>query len=236
MPTEENAIVLDYLPEGRVDSGVPGYKREKRVAQVVGANYFSLLEIVLREGFTAAQEEEIYIGKGVREKVHHIIRRLNYNDLTSTAKVELEYILNKLITEQEAKFVRFFNECGPLTTRLHRLELLPGVGKKHMWDIMKIRNAKKFESFRDISERVKLLPDPEKLIVKRIIWELKGEDDKLKQIKYKIFVGVPLFPGDENKPSAPAKTEEAKETKDEGKEEPKEEEESEAGTPEKAPE
>jgi putative nucleotide binding protein len=200
MPAEEYAYVLDYLPEGKVDSATPGYKREKQIAQVLGEDYFSLLEIVIRQGFSAAPEEHIYIGKGVREKVHHIKRRINFDDLTSTGKVELEYILNKLVTENESKFVKWFNECGPLTTRLHRLELLPGVGKKHMWDITKIRGAKAFESFKDISERVKLLPDPAKIIVKRITWELKGEDDKGKAIKYRIFVGVPMLPGEERKP------------------------------------
>jgi putative nucleotide binding protein len=202
MPTEEHAIVLDYLPEGRADSPTPGYKREKQIAQVVGEDYFSLLEVVIRPDFATQAGERIYIGKGVRDKVHHIKRRVNYDELTSTARVELDYTLEKLVKAQEDKFVRWFNECGPLTTRLHRLELLPGVGKKHMWDINKIRMAKKFESFANIAERVKLLPDPEKLIIKRIIWELRGEDDKGKQIKYRIFVGVPLFPGEEKKPAS----------------------------------
>ncbi|MFH1424221.1 MAG: DUF655 domain-containing protein [archaeon] len=209
MPTDENAIVLDYLAEGRADSSVPGYKRERRVAQVLGIDYFSLLEISIREDDSAAQGDHIYIGKGVRDKVHHIIRRLNHSDLTSTAKVELEYVLEKLVKTNEAKFVKFFNECGSLTMRLHRLELLPGVGKKHMWDITKARSVKKFESFADIAERVKLLPGPEKLIVKRIIWELKGEDDKLKPIKYKIFVGAQLLPGEAEKPTAKAEEKES---------------------------
>ncbi len=197
MPTEEYAIVLDYLPEGKVDSNIPGYRRERRIAEVLGEAYYSLLEVVLREGFSVSAGDRVYIGKGVREKIHHIVRRLKYDDLTSTAKVELEYALEKLVKAQEKKFVRFFNECGPLTTRLHRLELLPGVGKKHMWDIMKVRNAKPFESFEDIAKRVPLLPDPEKLVVKRIIMELKGIDEKGKPIKYHLFVGVPMFADEE---------------------------------------
>jgi len=192
MPTEDYAIVLDYLPEGHADMNVPQYRREKRVAQILGEEFYSLLEVAVREGQNVSQGEHIYIGKATREKVHHIIRRLNYDDLTSTGKVELEYTLEKLVKTQEPKFVRFFNECGPLTTRLHRLELLPGIGKKHMWDITKSRTEKKFESFKEISERIKLLPDIEKMIIKRIIWELKGIDDRGEQIKYKIFVGVPL--------------------------------------------
>ncbi|HIJ98841.1 TPA: DUF655 domain-containing protein [archaeon] len=192
MPTDDYAFVLDYLPEGHADVNIPQYRREKRVAQILGEEYYSLLEVSVREGQSVSQGEKIYIGKATREKIHHIIRRLNYDDLTSTGKVEIEYTLEKLVKEQEPKFVRFFNECSPLTTRLHRLELLPGIGKKHMWDMTKARTEKTFESFKEILERIKLLPDIEKMIIKRIIWELKGIDDRGEQIKYKIFVGVPL--------------------------------------------
>lgn len=202
MPSEEYAIVLDYLSEGRMDSGTMGYKREKRIAQVLGENYFSLLEVALREDQTTAASERLYIGKSTREKVHHIIRKLNYNELTSTAKVELDFTLEKLVKEKEGFFVKWFNECGSLTTRLHRLELLPGVGKKHMWEITELRKQRPFASYADIAERVKLLPEPQKLITKRIIWELQGEDDKKKQIKYKIFVGVPLIGGELIEPAA----------------------------------
>jgi|TARA_Y100000034_G_scaffold91079_1_gene109794 putative nucleotide binding protein len=191
MPSEEYAIVLDYLSEGRVDSATPGYKREKRIAQVVGEEFFSLLEVSLREEQSSVASDRLYIGKSTREKVHHIIRKLNYKELTSTARVELDFTLDKLVKEKEELFVKWFNECGSLTTRLHRLELLPGVGKKHMWEITDIRKTP-FTSYEDIAKRVKLLPEPQKLIIKRIIWELQGEDDKKKQIKYKIFVGVPL--------------------------------------------
>src|SRR3989344_1601158 len=163
MPTDDYAFVLDYLPEGHADMNIPQYRREKRVGQILGEEFYSLLEVAIREGQSIAQGERIYIGKATREKVHHIVRRLNYDDLTSTGKVELEYTLDKLVKTQEAKFVNFFNECGPLTTRQHRLELLPGIGKKHMWDITKIRAEKKFENFKEISERVKLLPDIEKM-------------------------------------------------------------------------
>ena len=191
MPTDDYAIVLDYLPEGHSDMS-HSYQKERRVAQVLGEEFYSLLEIALREGQNATPGERIYIGRATREKVHHIIRRLNYDDLTATAKVEIEYALDKLVKAQEPKFTRFFNECGPLTTRQHRLELLPGIGKKHMWDIVKVRTLKKFENFADLAERVKLLPDIYKMILKRIIIELKGRDDKGEYIKYKLFVGVPL--------------------------------------------
>ena len=51
-----------------------------------------------------------------------------------------------------------------------------------MWQIIEVRDEKLFESFSDIKERVKLMPDPEKTIIKRILQELEGNE------KHRIFV------------------------------------------------
>ena len=64
------------------------------------------------------------------------------------------------------------------------MELLPGVGKKHMWQIIEERKDKPFESFADLKKRVKLLPDPEKSILRRILLELDGKE------KHRLFVDV----------------------------------------------
>ena len=40
-----------------------------------------------------------------------------------------------------------------------------------------------FKDFKDLKKRVKLLPDPKKIVVKRILSELKGNE------KYNLFVG-----------------------------------------------
>ena len=77
---------------------------------------------------------------------------------------------------------RFFNNAGPISTRMHQMELIPGIGKKHMWEIIETRREKPFESFEDLKERVKLIPDPKKAVIKRILDELDNKD------KYKIFV------------------------------------------------
>ena len=65
---------------------------------------------------------------------------------------------------------------------MHQLELLPGLGKKHMWEIIEERKGDPFKSFEDIKKRVHLMPDPQKLIVKRILAEIAGTE------KHKIFV------------------------------------------------
>ena len=80
------------------------------------------------------------------------------------------------------RFADFFNRATHITTRLHQLELLPGVGKRHLWAIIEERKAKPFESFEDLKKRVPLLPDPKKMIIKRILDELEDKD------KHRMFV------------------------------------------------
>ena len=58
-------------------------------------------------------------------------------------------------------------------------------------DILKARKEKKFESFKDIKERVPMLADPVKLISKRILMELEGNIDKKGKRKYILFTRPP---------------------------------------------
>jgi len=102
-----------------------------------------------------------------------------YDRLTQTAQFHLEQLVKDIVVAQEQQFVIFFNSAQPINTRRHQIELIPGIGKKHMWQIIEEREKKPFESFADIKRRVKLLPDPEKAIVKRILLEMKGEDKYL---------------------------------------------------------
>ncbi|HSQ92985.1 MAG TPA: DUF655 domain-containing protein, partial [Methanoregula sp.] len=60
--------------------------------------------------------------------------------------------------------------------------LLPGIGKKLMWEILEARGRKPFTSFADISARIKSIPHPEKMIQARILEELQD-----KEIKYHVF-------------------------------------------------
>ena len=89
--------------------------------------------------------------------------------------------------EKEEHFVNFFNTAQPISTRLHQLELLPGIGKKHMWDIIKERKKGKFMNFDDLKKRVKLLPDPMGAIIKRVMEELEDEN-----VRYRLFVAGPV--------------------------------------------
>jgi len=171
MPNEEYAIVLDYLAKGKSSSF-----RSEPIAQVIGINFFTLLELVPKEEVKAL--EKVYVGKEKRDKILQIKKRINYDELTSTAVAEIEKAIEKIILEDEPRFVKFFNTAGAITIKRHQLELLPGLGKKHMLDILSERQKKPFESLKEIEERVPLMPNPLNTIVKRIIEELRGDDPK----------------------------------------------------------
>jgi len=176
---EEYAYVLDFLSYGR-----PSIERPRRVAaptvQVVGETYFTLLEAELKQGATATPHERIYVGRERRETIERVMGRISYQELTASAKAELQPVLETLITNQEERFVGFFNVSQPVTPRMHALELLPGIGKKSMWQIVNAREKKPFTSFKDIQERTNT-SDPVKVLAKRIVDELSREG------KYRLF-------------------------------------------------
>lgn len=178
---DEHVRILDYLPKGK--SEVPMHKR-KPMAQAIGEIYFSLLELTPREGVLFESGDKVYIGEGTRDKVDHIERRIKYDWLTPTAKTELPYILKEIILENEEKSVDFFNTAGIISTRQHKLEVLPRIGKKHRQEILVEREIKPFKSFDDMKKRLKNVPDPVNIIVEKIVEELKGES------KYLLFTPV----------------------------------------------
>lgn len=172
---EEQVKILDYLPEGL--TSLPVYKRYP-VAQTIGYDYFVLLEVTPKPDVDFKEGETVYVGDGERPKVKTIKRRLQYDDLTSRAKSELPDIIVEIAEEHEVKFVNFFNNARALSLKHHQLELLPKVGKKQLTKLLEEREAKKFESFKDINDRVKGLPDAKKLIVDRVIQELQEEIER----------------------------------------------------------
>jgi putative nucleotide binding protein len=180
---EETAIVIDFLPNGYPSDTRPAHLKTA-IAQAIGIEHFTLLELVPKKGIFLQPNKEVYMGEGKREEIHHISGRINFLKLTQTARMNLEEILKKLVRTKEDRFMEFFNKAGPINARRHQLELIPGIGKKHMWEILEKREEREFDSFEDIKNRVKLMPDPENAIIKRIIAELNEED------KYKLFAGV----------------------------------------------
>ncbi|MBW6451739.1 MAG: DUF655 domain-containing protein [DPANN group archaeon] len=176
---DDYAFVLDFLVTGYAQ-----YRSETPIALVIGENHFNLLEVTIREDVTDVKpQDRLYIGSGERSVVKSIKGRISVDDLTATARSELNDIIELIVMGDEQRFVNIYNKAGPITMRHHQLELFPGIGKKHMWEIIEKRKIKPFESFADIKARVTLLPNPKKTIIKRIIEEVENPD-----IKWPMFI------------------------------------------------
>lgn len=174
------AVVLDVLPHGRADDDRPRY-RKSPLAQALEAERFGLKELVLND------EGDLNIGDEVgidpTEPPVEVVRRLDYDDLSGGARSELEHVVREVIEANEERLVEFYNEAGPVTLRLHQLNLLPGVGEKLRDNILEARKRRPFESLADLNERVSGLHDPKGTVVERVLEELRDED-----VKYKLFV------------------------------------------------
>ena len=186
---EEYAIVLDYLRLGYVNKSGTKFKN-KPIVQSIGTDKFTLLELIPKDNVDIEIHEKLYIGSGKRDKIK-TVRKLDYNNLTATSRVELEYAIKEIVEKQEDKYINFFNTAGSLSTRLHKIELLPGIGKKTMWNIIKARDEKPFESYKDLQNRVPSLPNPVNMITNRVIQELDPNTVKKGKKKYYLFTKIP---------------------------------------------
>jgi putative nucleotide binding protein len=179
---EEFAYVLDYLPYSR-----PGAKPSFRggtLVQVVGEEFFTLLEAIMKGGVALKPIDRVYIGKDSRREITSIMGRIGYEELTSAAKIELPTVVEKIVLNRERWFINFFNTARAITPRMHALELIPGIGKKYMWQILNEREKNPFKNFEELQQRANI-PSPGKLVTKRILEELSGES------KYRLFTRVP---------------------------------------------
>ena len=179
---ETYARVLDYLPYGHPDDRRPVYQK-KPLIHAIGEDRFVLMELSPKKDKIPALYDRVYIGDGEREVIDHVVKKLRYNELTPTATIELCYVIEEIVKKDEKRFISRFNNAKPITTRLHTLDLFPGIGKKLMWAILDERKKGPFSSFEDLTKRVKGLHHPEKIISKRIEEEIMDENTR-----YKLFI------------------------------------------------
>ncbi len=173
---EDEAIILDIVPSARLERG-QHVERGMVVAQMVGWEYFTLLEAAINQSLNPKPGLRLYIGKDVPRQLVRILRRISYQELTENAKFTLEKVVEEIVKEREAELVEFINTCGPLTPRLHALEALPGIGKKISMRMIEERSKAPFTSFKDIEERAGI-QNFDKMIIKRIIEELSDPNAK----------------------------------------------------------
>jgi putative nucleotide binding protein len=168
---EEFAYVLDFMPRGK-STVIKG--REGPIVQAIGEERLTLLELLAVESADLDMGERVKIGKEGREKIESVLGKLTYEELTPESVASLPGVVESLVKTNEPKYVAYFNELQPLTPRLHGLELIPGIGKTFMREILDMREKQPFASFDDLQHRVGLR-DPAKLIAKRIVEELSGD-------------------------------------------------------------
>ncbi|PSP72423.1 DUF655 domain-containing protein [Halobacteriales archaeon QS_3_64_16] len=170
-------VVLDFLPQGRPDDRQHNAEKVP-LAHAIGEENFRLVEL------TIAQDADVSFGDRLEADGAAIERssEITYENLTSTAESELEYVLEEIADREERRFVDIYNDAQPITLRLHQLNLLPGIGKKLRNTILDERKRSPFESFADVEERVAGLHDPQQVLIDRVLEELREDD-----LKYRMF-------------------------------------------------
>ncbi len=173
--------ILDLLLHGHPEEVKPSWSKTP-IAQVLTFPDFVLYEVKCnRDSEIKVQEKNTYEVFLNQNKLREVIKKIDYKDLTNTSKALIQPILESGVLNYEEEFINFFNNSTSITPRMHSLKLLPGVGQKHMWEIIEARNRQKFTTFQDISDRTSM-SNPAKQISLRIIKELQREG-----VKYYLF-------------------------------------------------
>ncbi len=153
------------------------YHLEQRFSYIQGILY----EVKANKNSSIkVQEQKAYEEFLNEEKLREVIKKIDFKDLTSTSKALLQTILETGVLSFEEEFIKFFNNSTSITPRMRALKLLPGIGQKHMWEIIEARERQKFVTFQDITDRTSI-SNPKKLLALRIIKELQRD------VKYYLF-------------------------------------------------
>ncbi len=173
-------VILDLLIHGHLEEDKPSWAKTP-IAQVLTFPDFVLYEVKLNKNSDIqVQEHKTYEEFVNEDKLRDVLKKIDYKELTSTSKALIQPILEKEVLNYEEEFINFFNNSTSITPRMHALKLLPGIGQKHMWEILETRERQKFVTFQDISDRTSI-SSPTKLIAQRIIKELQRD------VKYYLF-------------------------------------------------
>lgn len=184
---EDFAYVLDlFQPQRQPLQHNITIGKHELIAQLLGEQFFTLLEAAISEKHKPMVGIRIYIGKDIPRNILRIIRRIRYDDLTQNAKNELPNMVRKIVETDEARFIEFFNKSTPITPRMHALELIPGIGKKIAMKVLEEREVQPFTGYEDLKKRIGL-QDPVKALTNRILYELMNTEER-----YRIFVREPV--------------------------------------------
>lgn len=162
------SYIIDFYPQGKSLSR----KRSNDynpLAVIVTANYFEFYDVILSFGSEFSTREQLII-KSNDKKIRNL-SKVNFGQLSSSALDILPSVIKNIVVAFETRYIKFLNQAHPLTTQMHQLRLLPGVGQKRMWVILEARKKAPFKSFNDFSERTGI-SDPISLFSGRILSEI----------------------------------------------------------------
>lgn len=173
LPTGTTIYILDVLEHGHVRDGRRG---QFPLVQAIEAPDFNLFELSYKRGAEIKLQDKVVLGPN--SVVGKVRKRLTYHKLTQTSKDLLSSTIEIHIEEAEQLYLSFLNTAGPITTKRHKLSLLPGVGQKLLWEIIDQRNKVPFKSYSDFDERIKSIHNVKTLIAKRILNEIIDDEEK----------------------------------------------------------
>ncbi len=177
---EGEGIIIDFFPQGKSLSR----KREEDynpLAVVVTTNGFRFFDVILVKNTKCSLRDTLEITFSNRKILQ--LNQIQYDQLSSSSLKIIPEIIKQVVVKTESHYVAFLNQAHPLTTRMHQLQLLPGVGQKRMWTILEARKKALFGNFEDFTKRTGI-SDPSSLFSNRIIAELEEPP------KYRIFTKI----------------------------------------------
>ncbi|MFX1546380.1 MAG: DUF655 domain-containing protein [Promethearchaeota archaeon] len=163
------SVVIDFYPQGKSLS----HRRSEDynpLAVVITVKGFQLFDVILVNGLRLTVGDTLLLSP--RNKRILRVKQLRYDQLSSLTLESLPLIIKNIVNSSESKYINFINLAHPLTTRMHQLELLPGIGQKRLWSILEARKQGPFSSFGDFTKRTGIT-DPMSIFTNRILLELE---------------------------------------------------------------
>jgi putative nucleotide binding protein len=174
-------LVLDYYPQGKSLSRKSA-EAFNPLAVVISINRLQFFDIILSRGKNV-QAGQTLDTSTLKPDINRI-NKIGFNELSDSAVKILPEIIKKIVMISESRFINFLNQARPLTTQMHQLQLLPGIGNKRLWQIIEARRKTPFKNLDDFTERTGI-SDPIGLFSNRILQEIQGEE------KYQLFIKKP---------------------------------------------
>ncbi|UCG00579.1 MAG: DUF655 domain-containing protein [Candidatus Heimdallarchaeota archaeon] len=162
-------FVIDFYPQGKSLSH-RRFEDYNPLAVVVTAENFQFYDVILAMGSRFSVGEDLLLSPRNRSILRLV--QIRYNQLSSSAQDNLPAIIKKIVMYFEARYIKFLNQAHPLTSQMHQLQLLPGIGQKRIWSILEARKTNFFSSFDDFSKRTNI-SDPVSIFTNRILLEIE---------------------------------------------------------------